>query len=230
MFLFIIYLIYLEISPILAYLYSWFSNENYAYIWAKLCLKFAGCSVTFAKTSHPLALYEPNGCLFLSKNEDLYTTAIDTYLTGGWALVIAPYSYITNWQRENEICQNEIYQNEIYKQNKLQDAETILAKSNYINLLAYPEIYKEDDYEYRISHVVSLAWIKQMAIQVLMCNNKERVLDYKKAEATYGVGVYCYRSEVIKPQYFTTLDEFSCYVELVWFEAEDKLRENNNLL
>jgi hypothetical protein len=218
MFLFIIYLIYLEISPILAYLYSWFSNENYAYSWAKLCLKFAGCSVTFAKTSHPLALYEPNGCLFLSTNEDLYTTAIDTYLTGGWALVIAPYSYITNRQRENAITQN-----------KLQDAETILAKSNYINLLAYPEIYKEDDYEYRVSHFTSLAWTKQMAIQVIMCNNKERVLDFKKAEANYGLELYCYRSEVIKPQYFTTLDEFSCYVELVWFEAEDKLRENTNL-
>jgi hypothetical protein len=205
--LFYIYLIFLELSPVVAFIYSWLTwHQNINYLWAELCLKFAGCKVTFLKKSHHIAFYEMNGCLFLSnrednEDEDLYTTVIDTYITNGWALALTPYSYLTTcWNKKNYLS-------------------TSLANSGYNNVIVYPIIVKDG----RPSLYISLAWEKQISIQIILTHNKEIVLDIKKREATYGIQLYCYRSEVIRPKYFNTFDEFAQYVEIIWLDAHDLL-------
>ena len=198
MWLFIIYLFYLEISPVIASLYSWFNTDNYMYNWAKLCLKITGCRflILDKKKSHPLALQERNGCIFLSHNEDLFTTVIDTYLTEGHALILSPYSYLSNY-----------FQNNI-------DIWTTFSKSTYNNLVVYPD---ENNINHSIS--ITLAWIYQMSIQVIFTKNKTQVFDFNNSDAEYGVELYAYLSEVIRPEFFTTYEEFACYVEMIWEES-----------
>ena len=206
--LFYIYLLFLELSPVLAYIYSCLQNINY--VWAELCLTFAGCQVTFLKQSHHTAFYELNGCLFLSnradnQDEDLYTTVIDTYVTDGWALALTPYSYLTTrWNNKNHLL-------------------TSLANVGYNNnVIVYPIIVKDG----RTSLYLSLAWAKQISVQIIVTKNKELVLDMKKREATYGIQLYCYRSEVIRPKYFNTFAEFAQYVELIWLDAHELVETN----
>jgi len=205
--LFYIYLLFLELSPVLAYICSWLTwHQNIKYLWAELCLKFAGCQVIFLKQSHNITFYELSGCLFLSnrednEDEDLYTTLIDTYVTNGWALALTPYSYLTTWL------------------NKKHNLSSGLANYEGNNVIVYPVIVKDG----RTSFYISLAWEKQMSIQIIFTKHKELVLDIKKREAMYGVQLYCYRSEVIRPKYFNTYEEFAQYVELIWLDADDLL-------
>ena len=202
--LYYIYLIFLELSPALAFIYSWLTwHQNIKYLWAELCLKFAGCQVTFLKQSHNLAFYELNGCLFLSnrednEDEDLYTTVIDTYVTDGWALSLTPYSYLTTWWNNKKNLSTN------YECN---------------NVIVYPIIVKDG----RTSLYISLAWEKQISIQIIVTKNKELVLDINKREAMYGIHLYCYRSEVIRPKYFNTYEEFAQYVEIIWLDTHDLL-------
>lgn len=205
--LFYIYLLFLELSPALAFISSWLTwHQNIKYLWAVLCLKFAGCQVTFLKQSHNLAFYELNGCLFLSNREDnedkdLYTTVIDTYVTDGWALSLTQYSYLTTWWNNKKYL------------------STSLANYECNNVIVYPIIVKDG----RTSLYISLAWEKQISIQIIVTKNKEMVLDIKKREAAYGVQLYCYRSEVIRPKYFNTYEEFAQYVEIIWLDTHDLL-------
>jgi hypothetical protein len=208
--LFYIYLIFLELSSALAYICSWLSwHPNVVYLWSQLCLDFAGCQVFFLEKSHNLSLYEENGCLFLStranNNEDLYTTAIDTYVTNGWALALTPYSYLTTWWYDN------------YEK---PDLSASLAKTYYYNAIVYPEIVKEDG----VSFYINFAWKTKMSIQIILTHHKEAVLNIKKREAAYGINLYCYRSEVIRPKYFSTFEEFAEYVELIWREQLENIQ------
>jgi hypothetical protein len=208
--LYIVYLIFLELSPVLAYIYSWLSwHPNVSYVWAGLCLNYAGCKVIFLEHSHMLGFYELNGCLFLStradEDEDLYTTAIDTYVTDGWALTLTPYSYFSHWWHNLQIKN---------------DLATTLAISDYNNVIVYPIIFKEG----RSSLYISAAWEKQMSIQIILTHNKELVLDMNKREANHGIKLYCYRSEVIRPAYFNTFEEFAEYVKLIWQDAHEQLK------
>lgn len=197
MWLFIIYLFYLEFSPLLAALYSWFSIDDYLYNWAEISMKFAGCRFRqLDKNTYGLALEERNGCIFLSHNEDLFTTVIDTYLTKGRALLISPYSYLTNYLHVKE------------------DLFATFSKTIYNNIVVYPD---ENNIDHL--HSITLAWIYQMSIQVIYTKNKEQVFDFKNSTAEYGVELYTYRSEVIRPEYFTTYEEFAYYVGLIWEES-----------
>lgn len=212
--LFYIYLIFLELSPVIAYVCNWLScHPNINYLWSQLCLKFAGCHVIISEKSRKLALYEPNGCIFFStrndNNDDVYTTAIDTYVTDGWALILTPYSYLTH--RLNDDTKN-----------KNTDVFNSLAKSNYNNIVVYPKRNITDN-ENKISLYISSAWEKQMSIQIILTINKELVLDINTKEATYGINLYCWRSEVIRPKYFNTFEEFACYVKLIWQDAHEQL-------
>jgi len=197
MWLFIIYLFYLEFSPLIAALYSWFSIDDYLYNWAELSMKFVGCRFSkLDKNNHPLALEENNGCIFLSHNEDLFTTVIDTYLTEGRALLVSPYSYLTTVLHVKE------------------DLFTTFSKTVYNNIVVYPD---ENNIDHL--HSITLAWIYQMSIQVIYTKNKAQVFDFKNLTAGYGVELYTYRSEVIRPEYFTTYEEFAYYVGLIWEES-----------
>lgn len=220
--LFYIYLIFLELSPVLAHIYSWLRwRPNVDYLWSILCLKFAGCHFITLEKSRTLALYEPHGCLFLStraeNDEDLYTTAIDTYVTGGWALTLTPHSYFTQrWNDKN---------NKVTENKNKEDVFSILAKSKYNNIVVYPEITPNDN-ENKVSLYVSSAWLKQMSIQIILTHNKELVLDIKERKANYGINLYCYRSEVIRPSYFSNLEEFAEYVEMIWLKSHAQFLEN----
>jgi hypothetical protein len=218
-YLFLIYLIYLEISPLLVYIYYFFTHfNNNSYLWAEHCLNFAGVTVTFAEKSHTLAVYEPQGCIFLSTNvddtTDLFAAAINVYLTHGRALNLSPYSFFS-------YCVDTIFVRKA-------DVYTLLANSCYMNIVAYPVIKSETDneplneslneYNNRPSLYINLAWEKQMAIQIIrthvkMEDNTCVILDLKNLKATYGSQIYCYRSEVVRPKYFNTLEEFACYVD-----------------
>ena len=201
--LYMLYLLYLELSPILAYIYGFLSGQaNVDYLWASLCLKFAGCRVIFLEQSHNLGFYEPLGCLFLSnKGEHLYTTVIDTYVTDGWALTLTPYSYLSAWWSAR------------YKK---ADVYTSLVNSIYRNVIVYPDMTTAD----KPSLYLSFAWLNKMSIQIILTSNKAAVLDVQTAEANHGINLYCYRSEVIKPTYFNTFEEFAEYVALIWLDAE----------
>lgn len=204
-FLFLIYLFFLEISPLWAYLYNCIRWHNSLwYIWSDICLKFAGCNVIFLENSNDLAIYEPNGCLFLSTGiEHIYTNIIDTYLTHGWAIIITPYSYITYWLNQKYI---------IYHAN---DVISTVANSGNNNIVVYPDL---DDNNNRLSIFIQLAWATQKTIQFIVVHNKEAVIDIKKREANYGINIYCYRSKAIRPYYFNTFEEFAEYVKLIWLD------------
>ena len=162
-FLYYAYLLFLEMSPVLAYFWCAFTWQPYA--WAELCLSFAGCQINFLKQSHNTAFFEPNGCLFFSRRsddaEDLYNKVIDTYITEGWALNLTPYSYLSTWLNA--------------MQTKT-DLATTLITSGYNKIIVYPDLDKE---EYT-SLYISFAWEKQMSIQIILTQDKVSVLDIKQ--------------------------------------------------
>ena len=240
-FIFFIYLFYLEISPIIAYLYSWFCvHSGVNYIWSELCLNFAGCTIKFLEKNHALACYEQNGCLFLSvNNEDLYTNAITTYLTGGEALALTPYSYLTKWAHACNIINETIIASPIFTEKKdlfnnavdieadldkeVEDIYKTLSKFGYNNLIVCPSMKanamgkaKTLAKAKRTSLYLRLAWRKQMSVQILHIQKRKAILDLKQFKVNYGVNVYCYRSEVIRPKYFNTFIEFAEYTKLIW--------------
>jgi hypothetical protein len=170
-------------------------------LWADYCLNFAGVSITFVNKNRALALYEPNGCIFLSTKEDkvddLFATTLDTYLTHGKALTLTPYSFLT-------YCLHTI------GKPREEDVYALFAKSSYKNVVVqYTPNKKEED---TIPLYIRMAWEKQMAIQIIQTHYTAPILDWKNIKATYGSHVYYYQSEVIRPKYFNTLEEFACYV------------------
>ena len=96
-----------------------------------------------------------------------------------------------------------------------------LEKSYCKNLIVYPEGTR------RIKNEVAqikkgsthIAWTYKMRIQIIITRNKEHIINLKTLQAKYGVNLYCYRSEVIKPENFSSFEEFNSYVTLIWEDS-----------
>jgi hypothetical protein len=88
---------------------------------------------------------------------------------------------------------------------------------NNTSFIMYPEepiVYTEHP---NTSEGVLYAWTNHIPIQVIIIRSKNLVID----TSTFICDLYCYRSEIIRSEYFNTFEEFYCYVSLIWTDSYD---------
>ena len=94
---------------------------------------------------------------------------------------------------------------------------------SYDNLLVYPSNASLNTY-------TKMAWEEQMPIQIIVTRNKDKIFSFFNK-------LYCYRSEIINHEYFSSFEEFDCYVSLIWedsfklvFEKEERELEKESTI
>lgn len=235
--LFLIYFIFFQIAPLFTFCLSYFQlflyNVNIPHIWSKICIKFAGCKIFLIDSSHELYTDHTKRCIYLPNHRDIYDFPIDAYLTGGNAMFISryllkfvfPFQYIFS-----AIIKNTFY----FKKNLIDDKigfnkkiYTYLTNSYCRNLIIYPEgLRRREDTLFPIKKgATHIAWTYNMCIQIIMTKNKEDIINLQTLTSKYGVNLYCYRSEVINPEYFSSFDEFNSYVTVIWEDSWKKIYE-----
>jgi hypothetical protein len=102
-----------------------------------------------------------------------------------------------------------------------------LIKSNCRNLIIYPEgLRRREDTLFPIKKgATHIAWTYNMCMQIVLTKNKEHIINLQTLTSKYGVNLYCYRSEVINPEYFSSFEEFNSYVTLIWEDSWKKIYE-----
>ena len=235
--LFLIYFIFFQIAPLftfcLSFIQLFFVNVNIPHIWSKICIKFTGCKVFLIDKSYELYTHPTKRCIYLPNHRDIYDFPVDTYLTEGNAMFISryllkfvfPFQYIMS-----AITKNTFY----FITNTIHDKigfnkqiYTALTESNCRNLIIYPEgLRRREDTLFPIKKgSTHIAWTYNMCIQIIMTKNKEHVINLESLTSQYGVNLYCYRSEVINPEYFSSYEEFNTYVTVIWEDSWKKIYE-----
>ena len=181
--------------------------------------------------SHKLYGHPAKRCIYLTNHCDIYDFPIDTYLTGGNAMFISryipkflfPIQYIMTTITKNTFYFKEYLLNDKVDFNK--NIYTALTNSNYRNLIMYSEETRrhEDNNAY-------IAWSYNMCVQIIITKNKERIINLESRTSQYGVNLYCYRSQVINPEYFSSFKEFNAYVTLIWEESYGKIYECKDMI
>jgi 1-acyl-sn-glycerol-3-phosphate acyltransferase len=102
-----------------------------------------------------------------------------------------------------------------------------LNESNCRNLIIYPEgLRRREDTLFSIKKgATHIAWTYNMCIQIIITKNKEHIINLQALTSQYGVNLYCYRSEVINPEYFSSFEEFNSYVTVIWEDSWKKMYE-----
>lgn len=235
--LFIVYFIFFQIVPLFTFLISFFQllfvNTNIPHIWSKISIKFAGCKLFLIDTSHELYTHPTKRCIYLSNHRDIYDFPLDAYLTGGNAMFISrylvkfvfPFQYIFS-----VIAKNTFYFKKYVIEDKLgfnNKIYTALTESNCRNLIIYPEgTRRHEDTLFPIKKgAMHIAWTYNMCMQIIMTKNKEHIINVKSLSSQHGVNLYCYRSEVINPEFFSSFEEFNSYVTVIWEESWKKIYE-----
>jgi len=235
--LFLVYFIFFQIVPLFAFIYSFFQlffyYVNIPYIWSKICIKFAGCKVFLIDKSHELYMHPTKRCIYLPNHRDIYDFPIDTYITGGSGMFISRYLVMFAFPIQyimSAIAKNTFYFKKNFIHDKIKFNKTIyesLVESNCRNLIIYPEGTRRNEntlipIKKGATHI---AWTYNMCVQIIITKNKEDILNLKTLTSKYGVNLYCYRSEVINPEYFTSFEEFNSYVCLTWENSWKKIYE-----
>lgn len=235
MLLFIIYLLFFEVASIFTYIISFiqlfYDHINIPHIWGKICIGFCGCKVFLINKSHSLYLSNTKRCIYLCNHRDIYDFPIDAYLTSGTGIFISRYIVMFAFPIQyiyTCIIKNTYYFKRTTITNKAQfnkDIYNALLPSYYKNLIIYPEGTRRlENTPIQIKKgAMHIAWEYKMVMQVIITRNKELILNLKKLTAKQNVDLYCYRSEVINPEYFSTFDEFNNYVSIVWKDSWEKV-------
>lgn len=235
--LFLIYFIFFQIAPLFTFFLSFFQlffyNINIPHIWSKICIKFAGCKLFLIDSSHELYNHPTKRCIYLPNHRDIYDFPIDTYLTEGNSMFISryllkfvfPIQYIMSYITKNTFYfKKNVIHDKIGFNKKIYNA---LNESNCRNLIIYPEgLRRREDTLFSIKKgATHIAWTYNMCIQIIITKNKEHIINLQALTSQYGVNLYCYRSEVINPEYFSSFEEFNSYVTVIWEDSWKKMYE-----
>jgi hypothetical protein len=114
----------------------------------------------------------------------------------------------------------------ILNNNNYLEIDKFLTKESSIscdNLLVYPSNTSLNTY-------TKMAWEEQMPIQIIVTRNKDKIFSFFNK-------LYYYRSEIINHEYFSSFEEFDCYVSLIWedsfklvFEKEERELEKESTI
>ena len=235
--LFIVYFIFFQIVPLFTFFLSFFQlffvNVNIPHIWSKICIKFAGCKIFLIDSSHELYNNHTKRCIYLPNHRDIYDFPIDAYLTGGNSMFVS--RYLLKFVFPIQYIFSAIIKNTFYfKKNVIHDKigfnkkiYTYLTDSNCRDLIIYPEgLRRREDTLFPIKKgAIHIAWTYNMCIQIIITKNKEHIINLQTLTSKYGVNLYCYRSEVINPEYFSSFEEFSSYITVIWEDSWKKIYE-----
>ena len=203
--------------------------------WGELCLSFTNSKVINVEGSNELA---KENCVFLLNHRDLYDFPIDCYITNGKGLFISRLINLYIFPIQllfTYICKNCFYFNRsgnIDKNKFNSDIYNKLIDSPCKNINIYPEgtrIHKMTRISIKKGGM-HLAWKYKMNIQIIITSNKEHILNLKKFTAKHNVNLYCYKSQIIKPENFDNFDDFFKYIDLEWSKSWNKIFMNSKYL
>jgi hypothetical protein len=226
-------IILLGLSPfinavyVLPSLLSTYRNDWFPYM--KVMKNHCKYNQKLHKNSHPL--YVDKKVLYLFNHRDVSDFFIDSYTTRGdaaylsrWAVAIVfPLLYIATsiygsvfyFKRASNIDKDK-FNNWLYNS---------LKSSSYNGLIIYPEGTRRHSTEITTlkSGSFHFAYKYNIPIQIIINKNKEFVLSLKKCSAQKNVNLYMYRSEVIFPDQYDTVDKFIEKSRMIWEESWNKV-------
>jgi hypothetical protein len=207
-----------------------FSNKRCDWFNCSVIMKqYFGYMQKIHKDSHPL--YVEKKHLYLYNHRDIADIFIDLYTSGGdlaflsrWGVAIAfPLLYFSSrmynsvfYFRRGKNIDKEKFNSWLYKS---------FMTCPYNGLIIYPEGTRRHSTELTELKNGSFhfAYKYSFPIQIIINKNKEFVLSLKNFSAQKNVTLYMYRSEVIYPEHFDTVDAFIEKARQVWAESWNKV-------